>query len=547
MENTNNLNQIRKIYLVHDYTTLSISLILTLVIIFYLIPRELSNGYSKDLISNWRMRPIIDFNPEEISETNSTTYFINEQLGLGQWEGIIKSCDCNLSQNEKYSQHFFRKKCSKTMLKYNCKNINKIPPKSYTAWKGKKLNPIISKNNLDYLSYLLQYSDESCEGNLKDCGYLDSNYELKLCLPQNILCPINHIFIDKNPNIASTYFYKNIKLNDNYYLHYTNEKSNGKILVQLKISELIPCGNILNDNRYEMESFLYKIEKFKCEDGIEDYRYFEIDYENKSTLYNENGISDIVNKLPFYQFNNNNQQLFTRSYIGLTKKVKFYSYHLEFFAHLKYNIVINNCLRLFIFLIIGCLISFSIKDNNKRGNNKKMFINDVISRIFIELALFIMIYDSYFLYDYNTKLYYLIYYMSPISSYGLKKIYNYITIFSSLDLYILLGSIYLVFYNPFFLLSEKFAKICPKFFNKNLSGNFNQNNGINKNNSSANVEIVANQINNENNMNGFERIKDVNKEVQEKIEEKYINENEDINGVIPSNNINFDEKPPNNI
>ena len=48
-------------------------------------------------------------------------------------------------------------------------------------------------------------------------------------------------------------------------------------------------------------------------------------------------------------------------------------------------------------------------------------------------------------------------------------------------------------------------------------------------------------------MNGFERIKDVNKEVQEKIEEKYINENEDINGVIPSNNINFDEKPPNNI
>ena len=80
MENKNNINQIRKIYLVHDYTTLSISLILTLVIIFYLIPRELSNGYSKDLISNWRMRPIMGFNPEEISETNSTTYFINEQF-----------------------------------------------------------------------------------------------------------------------------------------------------------------------------------------------------------------------------------------------------------------------------------------------------------------------------------------------------------------------------------------------------------------------------------------------------------------------------------
>ena len=116
-------------------------------------------------------------------------------------------------------------------------------------------------------------------------------------------------------------------------------------------------------------------------------------------------------------------------------------------------------------------ISLSIIYNNKRGNNKKIFINDVISRIFIEFALFILIYDSYFLYDYNTKLYYLIYYMNPITSHGLIKIlmtvYYYFFIFRSLY-FIWLN--YLCFYKPFFLLNDKLAKICLKFFNINLSG-----------------------------------------------------------------------------
>ena len=542
MENINHLNQIRKIYLVHDYTTLSVLMILSLVIMFYLIPRKLSNGYTKDLISNWRMRPIMGFNPETISDSNSSIYYINEQLGLGQWEGIVKSCNCFLSANENYSNNLYRKKCNKKMLKNGCENINKIPARSFIAWKGIILNPEISKNNLEYLHYLKDYSDERCEDDLKDCGYLDSNYELKLCLPKNVLCPINHIFIDQNPIVESILFYKNIKLNDDYYLHYTNEKSSGKILVQLKISELMPCGNPLNDNRKSMEYFLYKIEKFKCEDSVEDFRYYEIDFENKSTLYDENGITEIVNNLPFYELNNNTQQLFIRSYIGLTKKIKFDSSYLDFFAHFNYNLIINNSLRLFMFFIMGCIIYFSINDNHKRGNNKKMFVNDVISRILIQISISVIIYDTYLLYDYNTKLYYLFSYMSSITSYGTTKIYEYITIFSFLDLYILFALTFLFFYNPFFLLSEKLSKICPKLFLKNA------NNNINKNNSSANVEIVANQINNDKNMNGFERIKDANKEVQDKFEEKYSNENENKNEVNPNDlNINFDEKPPNNI
>ena len=533
----NNINQIKRIYLSHDYTTLSILIILGILIIFYLFPREYSNGYTKDLIDNWRMKPIIGFEPEELDTINSTVYYINQQLGLGNWEGIINSCNCLSSTNSKYSNQLIRKKCDKKMLNSGCINIKKIPPKSYFSWKGIMLNPILSKNTLLYLDYLKSYSNYECLIDEIDCGYLDSHYELKLCLPKNSLCPINHIFIDQNPIFENTpYKYKNIKLNNDFYLHYTNEKNNGIILVQLKISELMPCGNPLNENRKEMEYILYANDKFRCEDTVEDYRYFELDYENKSTLYIENGIKDIIDNLPLYYINDINQQMFYRGYIGINKKIKFYSENLDFFENLKHNLRINNLLRLLLILCIIGIIYLSIKTNDRRVNNKKIFRQDIINRVLIEFGYIVLFFDSLYLYSCNSRIYYLLFYVSPITGLGAKKVYFNISLFTFLDIYICCGVVFLIFYNPFFFLCEKIAKCLPKRQVNNLKNNQS---------SAMNVQIVANQIQDNNNNNGFDRIKNANKDNQNStFEEKYTYE------INPNNNPGtneekIDEIPPN--
>ena len=536
----NNINQIKRLYLSHDYTSLSILIVVECLIIFYLLPRKYSNGYTIDLINNWRMRPIVGFEPEELTTINSTVYYLNEQLGLGNWEGIINSCNCLSSTNSKYSNQLIRKKCNKNMLKSDCVNINKIPPKSYYSWKGVILNPKLSRNTLTYLDYLKYYSNYECLVDQIDCGYLDSQYELKLCLPKDSLCPINHIFIDQNPLIENTpFYYKNIKLNDNYYLHYTNQKYNGIVLVQLKISELMPCGNPLNENRKEMEYILYANEKFRCEDSVEDYRYFELDYENKTTLYNENGIKEIIENLPLYSIKDNNQQLFYRGYIGISKKIQFNDGNLDFLDSIKRNLIINNFLRFILILCIMGVIYLSIKTNDRRINNKKILRQDIINRLFIEVGYLVLMFDSLYLYSCNSRIYYLLFYISAITSIGSKKVFHTVSLFSFLDLYICCGLVFLIFYNPFFFLSEKFAKCLPKRKDNNLKNNQS---------SAINVEIVANQMQDNNVNNEFNRIKEANKEneINNTFEEKYTNEiNKNNNPGITDEKI--DDKPPNNI
>ena len=88
----------------------------------------------------------------------------------------------------------------------NLKDISKLSsdsiyykfPDSKVTKKGIYLNPIYSSNPLNYIDYYLKYSNtDQCLNGLKDCGFLDSNFIKKLCLPSTFTCPINHIYIDK--------------------------------------------------------------------------------------------------------------------------------------------------------------------------------------------------------------------------------------------------------------------------------------------------------------------------------------------------------------
>lgn len=530
------LNHIRKIYSIHDYLQSTTILIIYILLLFYIIPREYSNGYIDDLFDNWNMNPIVDFHNIEKKENDSTPFFLNDHFSLGSWDGIVKSCNClNLNINKDYDNKLIRKKCSKKMIKNGCNNIPKIYPVSYKSWKGVYLNPIRSNHSYSYIDYFYHFSYEQCGKGLKDCGYIDTNLIFKLCLSKDEECPINHIYVDKKEKSNSNYNYKTFKLNDDYYFHYTNEKENGAIIVQLKISELLPCANPNYDNRKEMEYELYSKKEHNCKDEIEDYRYNDIDFENKSTLYFENGIDKIIENLPSYQIKDTSVQLFHRGYLSLEKKVKMNQDYLAFFEYYKFNIYANNALRLFMTSFCGIFVSLSMKNNEKRGGNNKMFKSDLIVRSVIEIVIFILIYDTYLIFDYGRTYFNLLNYVSPITKMGIKKIINNIEMFMFLDFFILGILCFVCIFNPFFLLSETIAKIFPSK-KKNMTNN----------NSSVAIDMMANQIGQ--NVEGFDKIKQKNienstqnhttKEGDNHISEKY-NENDNDN--------NIEEKPENNI
>ena len=112
---------------------------------------------------------------------------------------------------------------------------------------------------LNDLNYIDIYQNE----NDKICG--KDNYGNNLYFPQNIECPINNIFISRPWEILPGY--TQLRINDNYYLAYTNEFIQGKIIIDLRTNynteiPLNPGGD--SDSNYYSIPF-----------------YDEIDFDNK--------------------------------------------------------------------------------------------------------------------------------------------------------------------------------------------------------------------------------------------------------------------------
>ena len=101
---------------------------------------------------------------------------------------------------------------------------------------------------LNDLNYIDIYQNE----NGKICG--KDNYGNNLYFPEDLECPINNIFIsDSNEDLPD---YTKLKIDDIYYLYYTNSYIEGKIVVDLRINSykeipLNPDGNSLL-NYYSM-------------------------------------------------------------------------------------------------------------------------------------------------------------------------------------------------------------------------------------------------------------------------------------------------------
>ena len=287
-------------YLIKNIRGLYISEIICFLVTFFLTiflyrSNQFKDGILGDLSHNWKLSPI-------------------KKISLGS------SKDNNENKNLGYYK--------KEKKKY----INK--------WRNTELK--IETMDSKYTYYNV-YSERK---NTKKCGTDDEGNDLYF--PSNEDCPLN--FLEITDNNKSSFPGSNFfKITNNKYLHYSNKKTEEKIIVELQISQHYPCPNNDYDNNFcPVLEFCDKKIKKGCNiaNYLKDkYIYEDLDYDlasnaikyidNKSNILNDDDyLSDIDStglikntnikeKIStdgnYFAYNSNNEKIFIlykRSWIG---------------------------------------------------------------------------------------------------------------------------------------------------------------------------------------------------------------------------------------
>ena len=257
-----------------------IYLIINIIIILYNISSILKFTFIKQPINvNFSKLLIKDI---LINETCPKEY---ENLTLGIYNGINKGCYCN------NSNMFYIRECY--FNESNCMNIKKIKPMKIGNYEGKQFCLKKGNSYLDYLknNYL---SIGNCSNNYYNCGIIDSINQ-SLCLPNANECPINKIIINNNEKVSDNY--KTYKLNNEKYIHISNNETNSSIIYNITLTDIdYKCENP-NEN---ILKYYYELEnKIECKKKDNNFKE-KIDSVKKKIIYEDNKIYEEIKNLPGY-------------------------------------------------------------------------------------------------------------------------------------------------------------------------------------------------------------------------------------------------------
>ena len=190
-----------------------------------------------------------------------------------------------------------------------CVDFIPIPEINYTFYSYKQEKYYYKEKAEITYEKLLEMSvseKEKCPENKKSCGFLNTG--LILCYNFDEECPINDIVINSLPNYSDNEItYKAIKLDENEYIHFTNEKIDNKIIFDFLLSIEHPLSKIeLSKNDKSKKIFKLNIH--------ENEQYFKgnIDYiKSIKQIYNTKityrqllelyGIYDTIISEPYYK------------------------------------------------------------------------------------------------------------------------------------------------------------------------------------------------------------------------------------------------------
>lgn len=145
-----------------------------------------------------------------------------------------------------------------------------------------------------------------CQPGYKHCGSGDEN--TVLCIHNDQKCPINHVEINNATNLPKP-GYETIPLGDSVFLSYTS-KHEGLPIVRFKLTEGMVCADseeqTTSENR-TLYGLLKNVHSSECRSKIGN-SYYDTSYERvgsikEETLYKDNGVMEVVEKLPHYPLN----------------------------------------------------------------------------------------------------------------------------------------------------------------------------------------------------------------------------------------------------
>ena len=226
----------------------------------------------------------------------------------------------------------------------------------FYSWKEN----FISVERYDDYNYMNLY--ENKDG--KICG--KDSFGNDLYFPNDLNCPINHIYIDNIPNGLDSN-YSNIDLGNYNYLHYTNSKIDGQILVDIKAgSSLFPlelnsknsndlCESLKNETVYSRNCKDYN--KFNTIPF-----YSKIDKESYNKFIQNNTELKIWNDIDIFLYGLTYQGINSTS-INKTISISIYKKQIEkiISLFLYKNIFSGLTILLFIYFSIVLLLEEKVK------------------------------------------------------------------------------------------------------------------------------------------------------------------------------------------
>lgn len=284
------------------------------MVTYYKESEKIPNYIIKIMKYNLESTPIMDILIDNQCLNSDTSNV------LGYYYGF----DAGFEYRGKSYSEEYRKEICKWYNKDECYKINAQNEIPYRFYKGKRLctSKRPHKNYFDYVKSSVDKNSYCPKGQVS-CGKLD--YNRQLCVKDTEKCPINDIVYNNQSEYESNGItYYTVKINDNEYLHYTNQKINNYIITNLTLlggfGKGFPCG--ANDNNHFYVFSLIENNMF-CEGQNKNYKYYF--YKNLSTIpleqfYIENEVD--LSYLPEYKNLTNLQYmtLFSTGFFSLSKK-----------------------------------------------------------------------------------------------------------------------------------------------------------------------------------------------------------------------------------
>lgn len=217
------------------------------------IPSNLFDYMEKiQIINMYNSRPIMDIivSDNELSYKNTIFPLLGKYNGingghkyLGCYKTFPGTCYDDIKSGK--DMHCPGEESGRRLIYEYCVNNTNIPEANYTYYKSKYLYAEKTMRKIRYDTLLASAISENqpCPNNQKKCGLL--NEGLALCYNINETCPINDIIFDSNSNHSDGNInYTSLKINDNEYIHFTNEKTDNQIIFDLILSIEHPLSKI---------------------------------------------------------------------------------------------------------------------------------------------------------------------------------------------------------------------------------------------------------------------------------------------------------------